>query len=354
MGSVSAGAQRTKVVVSVWVDSRAAFDNLADEYAQVADFVYLHGAPAADLLREITDADVCVGIPSPAAFAAAERLRWVHQPFSGVTMAAGHPLAASDVVLTNTPDAHVPPMAEWVLAMMLCWGVRLEEHLQNQRARRWAPSDFERPAEGYWGNVTVAGSTVGIIGATGGLGEAIAARVLACGATVFGVARTARAVSPVAGVQSPIWGFEDVEVMLPLVDWLVVTCPLTPLTSGLVGAAQLSLMKPSARIIVLSRGSIVEERSLIAALEAKTIAGAAFDSFSGDAVAADYGGEMLGWMPKDCPLWDHPGVIITPHTSASAPSVTARRGEIMRENLNAFLRGESFPEGRVRDKVLQY
>ena len=260
----------------------------------------------------------------------------------------------SDVVLTNTPEAHVAPMAEWVLAMMLCWAQRLEEHLCNQRNRRWAPSDFERPSEGYWGNLTIANSTVGILGATGGLGEAIAARVAACGATIYGVARTARKRSPVAGVESPIWGFRDVEQVLPMVDWLVVACPLTPETKGLLGADQLALMRPSARILVLSRGSIVEERALVNALERGALAGAAFDSFSGQDLLDDYGGEMLGWMPAACPLWDHPGVIITPHTSASSPLVTARRGVILRENIDAFLGGRKFPDGRVRSKALQY
>lgn len=260
-------ARRIKVVVSTWVDSPEAYARLADDYAKVADFHFLCDAPPEDLLREVVDADCCVGIPSPTVFTAAKQLRWVHQPASGVNMAEGHPLITSDVALTNCPDAHVPPMAEWALAMMLCWGVRMEEHLNNQRNKVWAPSEFERPAEGYWGNTTVAGSTVGIIGATGGLGEAIAARVLACGATVYGVARTARAVSPIPGVESPIWAFNDVEKLLPLVDWLVVTCPLTPETTALIGAEQLALMKLSARVIVLSRGSIVEERALIAALE---------------------------------------------------------------------------------------
>ena len=348
------GARRIRFVVVTWVDSLQAFDQLVADYSDVADFVFLHGAPKDELLREIVGADCCIGIPDAAAFRAARLLRWIHQPFSGVNFAEGHPIIDSEVVLTNTPDAHVPPMAEWVLAMMLCWAQRLEEHLRNQRNRRWAPADFERPREGYWGNLTIAGSTVGILGATGGLGEAIAARVAACGAIVYGVARTARESSPVPGVQSPIWGFHEMEKMLPMVDWLVVACPLTPETKGLVGAHQLALMRPSARILVLSRGSIVEERALVDALERGALAGAAFDSFSGQELRDEYGDGMVGWMPARCPLWDHPGVIITPHTSASSPLVTARRGVILRENIEAFLHGEEFPDGRVRNKALQY
>ena len=108
--------------------------------------------------------------------------------------------------------------ADWVLATMLTWTQRIEEHLRNQRSKRWAREDFERVEDEYWGIETLHKSNMGIIGVTGGLGEAIAARALGFGMEVFGVARTARETSPLPGVHSPIWGMEDVEKMLPLVD----------------------------------------------------------------------------------------------------------------------------------------
>ena len=151
------------------------------------------------------------------------------------------------------------------------------------------------------------------------------------------------------------------------------TCPLTPETNGLIGAERLAMMKPSARIIVLSRGSIVMEKPLLAALENGSIQGAAFDAFTSANLGGEYGEEMVGDYPRDCPLWEHPQVIITPHTSASArrpcllsltgrdvsdglcagaPSVPEHRGVIFRDNLRDFLAGRPFR--RVCDKVRQY
>ena len=80
---------------------------------EFADRVELVVPPAGDqeaLLREVADADAVIGIPPPAVFDAAKKLRWVHAPISGISMPPDHPLIASDVPLTNCPDAHVPPM----------------------------------------------------------------------------------------------------------------------------------------------------------------------------------------------------------------------------------------------------
>lgn len=97
------------------------------------------------LCEALADADAVIGIPSPRAFCAGRSLRWVHHPVSGFALAADHPLMNSDAVLTNAPGAHVPAMADWVLAMMLSWAQRMEEHFNNQRARRWAPTVRELP-----------------------------------------------------------------------------------------------------------------------------------------------------------------------------------------------------------------
>jgi phosphoglycerate dehydrogenase-like enzyme len=117
------------------------FESLREEFADSIELVTDAAADPEALLREIEDADAVIGIPPPAAFSAARRLRWVHQPYSGINMAADHPLIASDCPLTNAPDAHVPPMADWVYATMLSWTHRMEEHFLNQRAKRWAHAD---------------------------------------------------------------------------------------------------------------------------------------------------------------------------------------------------------------------
>lgn len=160
---------------------------------------------------------------------------------------------------------------------------------------RAAVQDFVRYDEDYWGVQELQGTTVGIVG-MGGLGEAIAQRCLGFGCHVIGLARTPRpqAEADAMGIEG-VWGPSQLDDLLRQADWLVVTCPLTDETRGMIDEAQLRQMKPSARIIVLSRGAIVAERPLLAALEEGRLSGAAFDSFCGEELAEDFpNSEMIG------------------------------------------------------------
>ena len=124
-------------------DGRGVFAPLEREFPGV-EVVALPTAAAEPqlLLDAIVDAEVVVGIPPPAAYRAAARLKWVHHPVSGFALDADHPLYADAAVpLTNAPHAHVPAMANWVLAMMLSWAQRMEEHFLNQRARPQGATD---------------------------------------------------------------------------------------------------------------------------------------------------------------------------------------------------------------------
>ena len=307
-GSAAQGAESIKLVVAdgffapqAETDVKGTFAGLRRDFPQV-DVVVVTEEEGDDALAEaLREADAVVGIPPPQAFAAGPRIRWVHHPVSGFALAADHPLMTSDAVLTNAPGAHVPAMADWVLAMMLSWAQRMEEHFNNMRAKRWAPTDFVRYEEDYWGVEELQDTTVGIVG-MGGLGEAIAQRCLGFGCRVIGLARTPRpqAEADELGIEA-VWGPSQLEELLPQTDWLVVTCPLTDETRGMIGEAQLRLMKPSARIIVLSRGAIVSEAALIVALEEGRLRGAAFDSFCGEELAEDYpDSEMIGDGATPC------------------------------------------------------
>ena len=320
------GQGRIKLVVAdsffgpqAETDVKGTFAGLRRDFPEV-DLMVVTEEQGDDALAEaLRDADAVVGIPPPQAFAAGPNLRWVHHPVSGFALAADHPLMTSDAVLTNAPGAHVPAMADWVLAMMLSWAQRMEEHFNNMRAKRWAPTDFVRYEEDYWGVEELQDTTVGIVG-MGGLGEAIAQRCLGFGCRVIGLARTPRpqAEADELGIEA-VWGPSQLEELLPQTDWLVVTCPLTDETRGMIGEAQLRLMKPSARIIVLSRGAIVSEAPLIQALEEGRLRGAAFDSFCGEELAEDYpDSEMIGDGATPClPSLPSPHPFPSPHLRSS-------------------------------------
>ena len=121
---------------------------------------------------------------------------------------------------------------------------------------------------------------------------------------------------------------ERFDELLALSDWLVVTAPHTSETVDLVGAAQLQLLPRGAHVVVVSRGGIVNEVDLVAAMDAGHVGGAGLDATAEEPPAAA------------SPLWDHPKVMLTPHVSAESAQLLARRADIMHDNLGRFLDGE--------------
>jgi D-2-hydroxyacid dehydrogenase (NADP+) len=116
--------------------------------------------------------------------------------------------------------------------------------------------------------------------------------------------------------------------ILPIADAVVLTCPLSPETEGLINAGRLALMKRSAHLINVARGKVVDEPALIDALEAGTIAAAALD------VTVD---EPL---PAESPLWHMPQVIITPHSAGETGQYEANVIDLLEENLARLWRGD--------------
>ena len=126
-----------------------------------------------------------------------------------------------------------------------------------------------------------------------------------------------------------VHGFRALAQLAPRADFLVLACPLTDETRNLVDAGVLAAMKPTARVINVARGRVVDEPALIAALREGRIGGAALD------VTAD---EPL---PQDSPLWDMPQVLITPHTAGETHSYEDNVLDMMMENIERLWRGEA-------------
>jgi phosphoglycerate dehydrogenase-like enzyme len=115
---------------------------------------------------------------------------------------------------------------------------------------------------------------------------------------------------------------------LPRADWLVITCPLTAETRGLLDAAALALLPPMARLINVARGQILDEGALIGALQRGDLAGAYLDVFEQEP------------LPSDSPLWELPNVLISPHDSGASTGNALRATELFLANLERWLRGE--------------
>ncbi|HYM95717.1 MAG TPA: D-2-hydroxyacid dehydrogenase [Candidatus Sulfotelmatobacter sp.] len=254
------------------------------------------------------------------------RLRWVHVAAVGVDAILFPALVASDVILTNSRGVFDAAMGEYVLALMLAMAKDLPRTIQLQGERRW---QHRNPS-------TLRGAVVLVVGA-GGVGTGVAQAAAANRTTVIGVGRQARAAS---GPFQRIAGVAELKSLVPEADWVVLATPLTGETRGLFSRELIWSMRPSARLINVARGDVLDEQALVEALEAGRIAGAALDVFKTEP------------LPADHPLWRMPNVIISPHMSVDVPEANQSLIDLFLQNLDRFQRGA--PLLNVVDKHLGY
>jgi phosphoglycerate dehydrogenase-like enzyme len=270
-----------------------------------------------DLARLLPEAHVFHGSDLTAdQLALARALRWIHNPGVGVDGLPWESLPARDVVVTNGLGGHEVIMAETVMAGLLMFARRIHVAHRNQVLRgAW----HRPPAIGG----SLAGSTVALLG-VGGIGRAVAQRLRPFGARILGVRRTAASVADVEEVTDGA-GLEGV---LRAADFIVVTLPLTPRTRGLLGARELAWMKPTAVLVNVGRGEVIDETALAAALRRGRVGGALLDVFETEP------------LPADSPLWGLENVVITPHVAGAGPDRARNSLQVFCDNLRRFAAGE--------------
>lgn len=255
----------------------------------------------------------------------ADSVRWVHVAGAGVDAVLSARFAESDVMLTNAHGVFDRSIAETVVGMMLVFAKDMLRTFELQRRRTWLHRETEM----------LAGRTALVVGA-GGIGREIARVLGPLGVDVVGVASSERP-DPDFG---RLYAIESLDRLLPRADFVVLVVPLTDRTRGLVGEARLRLMKPTARLINVGRGGLVDERALVAALEAGEIAGAALDVFEDEP------------LPESHPLWSMPQVLVSPHMSADFKGWLEALADQFFENLELWLDGR--PLKNLVDKRLGY
>ncbi|MDE0288863.1 MAG: D-2-hydroxyacid dehydrogenase [bacterium] len=258
-------------------------------------------------------------------FHLARNLRWVHVAGAGVDAVMTADIAASDVAVTNARGVFNRSIAETVVAMMLVFAKDILTTLALQARRSWLHRDTEM----------LAGQTALIVGA-GEIGRAIGRALGALGVEVTGVATSERHDRDLGRVRS----VEELDALLPTADFVVLVLPLTHLTRGMIGTKQLALMKTTARLINVGRGQLVDEGALIAALQSRSIGGAALDVFQTEP------------LPPQSPLWTMPNVIVSPHMSADFHGWLEALAEQFYDNLDRWLGGRTLLN--VVDKKLGY
>ncbi|MGW6403629.1 D-2-hydroxyacid dehydrogenase [Streptomyces sp. NPDC055134] len=249
--------------------------------------------------------------------------RWVHAAAAGVESFL-FPALVDDpgVSLTNSRGVYDRPIAEYVLTLILALAKDLPGTFEHQRRREWRPRDSD----------SIDGRTV-LVWGTGPIGRAVGRLLRACGMQVCGVGRTPRDTDPDLGV---VHGPRTLHAALADADYVVLAAPLTAQTRGMVDASVLSALKPGARLINVGRGALVDERALVDHLATGRLAGAALDVFTEEP------------LPGDSPLWDMPGVIVSPHTAGESTGWREALTGLFLDNLTRRIEGR--PLRNVVDK----
>ena len=246
----------------------------------------------------------------------APALRWVHSHSAGADRPVFVELIGRGVAVTTSSGANAAVVAQTAVAGVLALARRFPQLMAAQRERRWAPPGPASPRD-------LSGQTAVIVG-WGPVGRKIAAVLAAAGLQCIAVRRSA--VPAADGFET--FGYDDLHSILPRADWLLLACPLTPRTRGLIDAAALRRLPPGAQLVNVARGEVVVEADLIAALRSGAIAGAYLDVFEH---------EPLG---SESPLWMLDNVIVTPHSAGHSDGNEPRVDAMFLANLARWVRGE--------------
>lgn len=264
----------------------------------------------------IADTDILLCFSPPMAdhvVRDAKQLKWIQALGTGVDNIVDLPSLGPEVLVTNIRGIHGAPVAEATIAYMLSLARDLPRSVHAQDRSTW-----ER-----WPSQLLNGKTVGILG-VGLIAEYLAPICKAFGMTVIGISGTPR----------PAKGFDrmvargDLLKVAPDFDFLVTLAPPTAETRGIIGAKVLAAMEPTAYLINVARGGLVDEPALIAALADGTIAGAALDVFSQEP------------LPPDNPLWKAKNITIFPHLGGYSESYEERAMPTIAGNMAKFLAGD--------------
>jgi phosphoglycerate dehydrogenase-like enzyme len=246
-------------------------------------------------------------------FEKAKKLKWVQALGTGVDGITDQPGLRKDVLVTNMHGFHGGPVSEAALMGMLVLSRGLPRSMRNQAARKW-----ERfPAK------LLKDKTVGIFG-IGAIATVLAPMCKAFGMRVVGISSAKRQVAAFDAMHTRA---ELAQVVKDL-DYFVLLTPFTPETKNIIDAKILAAMKPSAYVINLARGGVVDETALVDALKSGKIAGAALDVFAQEP------------LPADSPLWDMDNVVITTHQGGFFDGYPKFALPVLEENMRKWLAGD--------------
>jgi len=275
-------------------------------------------------------ADVILGFVPPPLYQAAPRLRWVHAIASGVDAFLYPEFVAGDVILTSEKGLVGEHLADHAFGLLLMLTRQLATALKH------GPDAWNHRPEMRRREIELSGLTMGIVG-FGGTGRAMARRAAAFGMLCRALDRDPVAPSPEVAVVEPGANFH---ALLAASDVVAVCVPLTNETRGMFDAEAFAHMKRAAFLVNVTRGEVMDEDALVAALMQQRIGGAALDVAPREP------------LPADSPLWRFDNVVMTPHTAGASQYRAGRNIDRFVTNLERLRRGAAL-EGNI-DKQLGY
>ena len=245
-------------------------------------------------------------------------LQWVHIHSAGADRPVYQALQQRGVQVTTSSGANARVVAAMALAGLLALNKRFPMLWAQQQRREWVPllGAGRMPRD-------LPGQTATIVG-WGPIGQELAQLLSALGLNVIAV-RTQDA-QPQGGVE--MVRFDQMHTVLPRTDWLILACPLTATTRGLVNAQVLQALPPGAHLINVARGEVVVQDELIAVLQSGHLGGAFLDVFEHEP------------LPAESPLWSLPNVMVTPHAAGHSDGNAQRVNQMFLDNLQRWVGGQ--------------
>lgn len=311
----------TKLLICIWHRFtlwRAPADMAAHVRRRYPEMKVVHVPTFEGMDAELPDTNILVGWSlKPEQFRAARKLQWIHATAAGVNQLMYPELRSSNVVLTNARGVHAVPMAEHVVGMLIALARRFPSAFRHQVKSHWAQQEIWdeplRPRE-------LMGQVLLMVG-FGAIGREVSQRLRPFGVRIWAVTRSGKANSELVERALPASRLNEV---LHEADFVILAAPDTPETRHMIAAPQLAQMKPTAFLINVARGELVDEAALAEALQRRTIAGAALDVAQQEP------------LPPSSPLWSLDNVFITPHISAVSEFLWDRQTELLLDNLDRW------------------
>ena len=260
----------------------------------------------------------------------APKLRWIQSPSAGIGQSAKRTgLTGTDIILTTSSGMHATPLAEFCLMAMLMHIKDYAYMAREKAAHHWARTS----------TTELRTKTLAVVG-LGRVGREVARLGQCLGMRVIGTKRHIEGVAPATVNVEKLHPWTNLHPMLGEADYVVLICPHTEETQGLIGEAELIAMKEGSMLINIARGSVVDEPALIRALQSGHLGGLASDVFWKEP------------LPPESPFWDMPNVIISPHSASTADTENSKLTEIFVDNIHRYIDGK--PMQNLLDKDALY